>query len=183
MNAPSLRSSPCWPSGSTGVFSFCFGLIMAELAHIKLLQRGVQTWNRWRRENPTARLDLSEAILGSANLSGVDLQKVNLSKCYLRKANLCGANLYQSNLRGAYLRRANLHGAILSEANLTGTCLLGVNLSEANLSLADRLAEMTTTAAKAILQIMFMCFIFSTSSHYNPKRNSTSATTAKPRFS
>jgi len=137
MNAPSLRSSPCWPSGSTGVFSFCFGFIMAELAHIKLLQRGVQTWNRWRRENPTDRLDLSEAILGSANLSGFDLQKVNLNKCYLRKANLCGANLHQSNLRGAYLRRANLRGAILSEANLTGTCLLGVNLSEANLDLAD----------------------------------------------
>ena len=110
---------------------------MAVLEHIKVLERGVQTWNRWRWKNPIARPDLSEAVLGPANLSGANLQKVNLSKCYLKKANLCGANLYQSNLRGAYLHKANLDGAILSEANLTGACLMGANLSEANLYLTD----------------------------------------------
>jgi len=114
-----------------------FGLIMAELEHIKILEQGVQTWNRWRWENPIARPDLSEAVLGSANLSVANLQKANLSKCYLKKANLSGANLHQSNLTGAYLGRANFDSAILSEANLTGACLMGANLSEANLYLAD----------------------------------------------
>jgi len=110
---------------------------MAALEHIKILEQGVQTWNRWRWKNPIARPDLSEAVLGPANLSGANLQKVNLSRCYLKKANLCGANFHQSNLRETYLYRANLGGAILSEANLTGACLLGVNLSEANLYLTD----------------------------------------------
>jgi len=110
---------------------------MAVLEHIKVLERGVQTWNRWRWENPINRPDLSGVVLGPANLSGANLQKVNLSKCYLKKANLCGANLHQSNLREAYLHGANLHGAILSEANLTGACLMGANLSEAHLYLTD----------------------------------------------
>jgi len=44
---------------------------MAALEHIKLFKQGVQTWNRWRREHPIVRPDLSEANLRYCNLSDI----------------------------------------------------------------------------------------------------------------
>lgn len=66
------------------------------------------------------------------NFSGVDL-----SNAQLNHANLSGANLSGADLTNANLRQANLMGANLSHAKLIRTNLPGANLSSANLSHAD----------------------------------------------
>jgi hypothetical protein len=67
-----------------------------------------------------------------ANLSYVDLSKLDLSDTNLRCADLHYANLYQADLRGANLRGADLH-----RANLRCADLHYVNLCNADLYFAD----------------------------------------------
>lgn len=133
----------------------------ANEQHVGILLQGVGVWNRWRKETPDVRPDLrqtnlhtaqlfgpevdpflshvnlQEAILFQADLSGADLRRANLRFADLREADLTGANLEEASLVGAMLtdaclRSTNLNGALLTEANLRG-----VNLSAADLRNAD----------------------------------------------
>lgn len=136
---------------------------MANPKQLKLLKSGVEGWNKWRKENSNAMIDLSEADLrladlnkadlSRADLSGADLSGANLIKADLSRANLRVANLIEANLseaylpeadlsiatlrgvnfRGAYLINANLTKAYLSGAYLVGAYLIGANLSSADL--------------------------------------------------
>jgi hypothetical protein len=63
-------------------------------------------------------LDLSNASLDRARLSGLTLRNVCLKGANLREADLYGADLEGSDLSQADLRGANLSGADLSGANL-----------------------------------------------------------------
>ena len=63
---------------------------MADEEHVALLKQGVEVWNKWRKENPDIRPDLSGADLTGADLGGADLH---------------GADLDGANLRGADLSR------------------------------------------------------------------------------
>ena len=110
---------------------------MANPEHLKILNQGVEQWNRWVDEHRDVRPDLSLANLGGANLGRANLYSAYLSGAHLSRANLGGAYLTGANLSGAYLTGANLSGADLSEASLTGANLGGANLSEANLSRAN----------------------------------------------
>ena len=115
---------------------------MANEEQLNILKQGVKTWNKWRKENPDIKIDLSKADLREVNLSGVWLHDVDLSGVNLSGANLNGANLSEAylrwaNLSEAYLRGANLRGGNLSEANLSETILRRANLSEANLRWAN----------------------------------------------
>lgn len=135
---------------------------MANPEHLKILEQGVETWNRWREENPGIRPDLSEANLNvadlsKANLMGADLRvadlsEANLSKTDLSKATLGNANLiatrlnladlshaylYFTDLLGSDLRGANLRGANLDHANLIDATLIDANLSDVDLSYAN----------------------------------------------
>jgi hypothetical protein len=106
---------------------------MAIPQHLEILKQGVQTWNRWRDENPG-----NEPDLAGAKLSAADLKEANLRETDLRWADLSEVNLSDANLNRADLRRANLshtifHLAKLSEANLSETYLSGANLREADL--------------------------------------------------
>src|SRR3954470_6294932 len=84
---------------------------MANTEHVALLKQGVEAWNQWRRHNPQARPDLSQA-----NLSGAHLYEADLSHTNLFWANLSGASLFGANLCGA-----NLHQAHLCDADLSDT--------------------------------------------------------------
>jgi uncharacterized protein YjbI with pentapeptide repeats len=87
--------------------------------------------------------DFSEIDLCEANLSGAKLSGVNLSKADLSVINLSGANLSEANLsytklnvaklRGANLRNSNLQGAILNVANLIRADLSNAQLKEASM--------------------------------------------------
>ena len=135
---------------------------MANEEHVKMLDQGVEAWNKWRRENPDiqpdlrganligadlSKADLSRASLNRADLSRADLRGVNLIRADLSGVNLSGADLSGANLRGANLRGANLSGASLFRANflranffranLSGADLRAVNLGGVDLSRAD----------------------------------------------
>jgi uncharacterized protein YjbI with pentapeptide repeats len=74
---------------------------MANEKHVALLKQGVEDWNKWQRENPDVK----------GNLSRVDLSGINLSRARLIRADLSGADLFKVVLSKAYLRWANLNGA------------------------------------------------------------------------
>ena len=82
-------------------------------------------------------VDLTEADLSRANLSGVMLNQAILSGIDLSGANLNGAKLIEADLSGANLNGAKLRGTDLSEAILRGTDLIGAILNEAILSRAN----------------------------------------------
>ena len=94
---------------------------MANKQHLGLLKQGVEAWNQWRRENPDARPDLSqanltgahlvEADLSDTNLFWADLAHANLHKADFSRASLFGANLCGANLQGDFVRcRPERHG-------------------------------------------------------------------------
>jgi len=76
---------------------------MANLKHMDIIKRGVDTWNAWRGNNTHILPSLSEAGLHMA---------------YLNKANLGRADLSDAGLRLADLIEANLKGADLCWANI-----------------------------------------------------------------
>lgn len=121
---------------------------MANPEHLRLLGRGVEAWNSWRKENPDLEPDLSGAPLAGAQLADVYLSRTNLAGADFSGANLSAANLGKANLADATLSGANLNRAILSVADLSraklvnaylmdaylnGTKLEGADLSEADL--------------------------------------------------
>jgi uncharacterized protein YjbI with pentapeptide repeats len=79
-------------------------------------------------------VDLNEANLGEANLSGADLGMAKLREARLRDADLRGANLKWAILNEADLRGANLGSADLCQTGLHGADLSGAILSETVIS-------------------------------------------------
>ena len=132
---------------------------------LKLLEQGVEKWNQWLIDDPSARPDLSRIDLSGVDLRGFNLCEAYLSGTTLNDANLCGVNLSNANLRGislinanlceanlsgvglhiiksvglvgTTLSHANLRGANLSKTNLSNANLYGVDLSQADLIRAD----------------------------------------------
>ena len=109
---------------------------MANIEHLAILKQGVSAWNRWRKEHPDIRPDLSRA-----DLIGVNLQWANLSQSKLRHAKLHRAHLQGADLRGADLGYANLFNAHLrraelGKADLSKARLIKANLQEAKLRAA-----------------------------------------------
>ena len=115
---------------------------MANLKHMDIIKRGVDSWNTWRVNNSHILPSLSDAglhmaYLNKANLSKADLSDAGLRLADLIEANLKGADLYWANLSEANLRKANLEKANLQGANVTGSNLEDANLSKADLSQAN----------------------------------------------
>src|SRR5258708_1402428 len=130
---------------------------MANQEHLDILSQGVDAWNKWRKEHPDIRPDLSGAMLQraylfQADLSGADLSRVDLSMSLLVEANLKDANLEETHFFRANLAVANLSGtdlrkamlfqadfgqALLCGADLRKVVLYGVNFRWANLEGAN----------------------------------------------
>ncbi len=111
---------------------------MSHNEQLKLLKKGVESWNVWRVNNPGVNPDLAGEDLSKANLALADLRGADLSRANLREADLSGADLRNANMRRANLREANLSeadlgGARLYRANLNRATLTGANLMDAEL--------------------------------------------------
>jgi hypothetical protein len=102
---------------------------MANEEHLKILEQGVATWDRWRQENPEIQPDLIKADLIEANLSGVNLSRANLRVAVLTWADLTWASLEGADLREAVLTLADLTGADLTKAVVGLTTFANINLS------------------------------------------------------
>jgi len=105
---------------------------MPNPKHLKVLQRGVNVWNKWRDKNPNVRPNLS-----AADFSYADLAQINLSRVNLRKANLTEANFEDADLSEADLCEADFYGAELIQANLSKAQLQMTKLHRANLHFAN----------------------------------------------
>jgi len=105
---------------------------MSNLTHLMHLKRSIESWNRWRCNNPNINPDLSQVYLCATSLGAA-----NLSRACLRQVDLYAADLWGADLSGADVRSANLSGANLSGANLTCANLAEAELLSANLSQAD----------------------------------------------
>lgn len=111
---------------------------MANEEQLAILDQGVTVWNKWRKENPTIKIDLSGANLSQASLNAIDLSKADLTEidlhgASLKEGNLRAANLQGANLLGAYLKEAKLIGVNFTSANLETANFMGANLSKADL--------------------------------------------------
>lgn len=93
---------------------------MADAEQLRMLSKGVETWNSWRQEHAQVRVDLSEAELSDTHLEGVNLEHADLRGANLEMAHLQEAILKKAQLQKAKLWRAELHGADLEGADLTG---------------------------------------------------------------
>jgi uncharacterized protein YjbI with pentapeptide repeats len=64
---------------------------MANKNHLALLEKGVDAWNAWRKENVTVRLELSGAHLRMADLRMANLSGADLSETIFGDTNLTDA--------------------------------------------------------------------------------------------
>lgn len=101
---------------------------------------GYASWVGWQGLVEKRSIDLVNADLSRADLSGVDLKDLNLTR-----ANLDGANLSYADLRGANFSNATLRKAELIGANLENAILQGANLDGALFE--QQLDEMTNDAS------------------------------------
>jgi Pentapeptide repeats (8 copies) len=113
------------------------GAPMANDEHVAMLKKGVETWNKWRDENPHVRVDLSGADLHEADLRKADLHEADLRGADLHEANLRMANLSGAILSGATLIAVDLFKADLSRAVLRGARLFVARLVDTDLTGAD----------------------------------------------
>jgi len=100
---------------------------MANSDHLDILKQGVETWNRWRKDQADVRPDLSGANLPCTDLSGGD----NYYEC------LIVPSVPRAPVPGADLSGVNCKGARLWKANLAGTIFAGVDLEHSDLRQAD----------------------------------------------
>ena len=110
---------------------------MANPEHLEILNKGVETWNKWREENQKVIPDLSNANLRGAKLRGAQL----------RDSNLCSSDLRDADLYGAMLSNAELGGANLGCADLSQTNLRGANLRRASRLLKNSFSRKTAFAS------------------------------------
>jgi Pentapeptide repeats (8 copies) len=102
-------------------------------AHLAELRKGLDSWNKWRRDHPEIRPFLFRAPLHGENLNKFNLCNANLIEADLRGARLIGTNFHEANLGGANLNRAKLMGANFCRTDLYETNLSKANLTRANL--------------------------------------------------
>ena len=81
---------------------------MGKPAHMKELGNGVQSWNKWREQQPDVTPDLSGQDLKGWDLAGFNLRDANLSEAKLKGANLSGADLGNTVIAGTKLMEAKL---------------------------------------------------------------------------
>ena len=120
----------------------------------RLVESDADSWNEWRKENPTTLPSLWVADLEGKSLANRDLRGADLRLADLRGADLRGADLRDARLRAARLEDADLRGANLQRADLAeaeldqgglvrfpavlrGAKLADCCLREANLTAAD----------------------------------------------
>ena len=115
---------------------------MANPEHLKILQQGVEVWNKWRAEHPRLTPDLCNSCFNGAELVDANLQDGDLAGAKIRRANLCGANLMFANLQRADLCDSSFGLGVLAGANCSYASFQGADfrysvLLEANFGNTD----------------------------------------------
>ena len=77
---------------------------MAEPEHLKILNQGVEAWNKWRKEHPDIKPILRKANQKRLDLPGAHHSRVNLSSADLSEADLSNAALALTNIKSIDMR-------------------------------------------------------------------------------
>jgi uncharacterized protein YjbI with pentapeptide repeats len=110
---------------------------MANKVHLRVIKRGTDAWNDWRKLNPQIVPDLTNADLVGVELCGANLSCADFTQASLSNADMSQSDLSQAVLFGAILVEVDFSHAILSKANLSGAELVGAKLCGAKLAGAD----------------------------------------------
>jgi len=105
---------------------------MANEEQLRILNKGVDVWNKWKVKNPGVEVDLSKGTFTLGDLTGADFTGANLSATNFTLATLRQVNFNRANLEGAKLRGAHLSGTDLREARLNSADLRGSDLIGSN---------------------------------------------------
>ncbi|MCP4545276.1 MAG: toll/interleukin-1 receptor domain-containing protein [bacterium] len=117
---------------------------MGRTFHWFGIHKGVDSWNKWRTENPNERPNLYKGLFSISDLRNYDFSDTDLSKSEIVWSDLSGANLKGAKLRKTNLERSALVNSNLEGANLNGAILTNVALTRSNLNGADlREAELS----------------------------------------
>jgi uncharacterized protein YjbI with pentapeptide repeats len=74
---------------------------MSNKEHLRILNQGVETWNRWREDHPHIQPNLWQANLRGNSRTGLDLSGIDFHDAQLAMANLSAAILHGANLSKA----------------------------------------------------------------------------------
>lgn len=101
------------------------------------LQKGVASWNHWRKQQAIGEINLDGVALDGMNLDEYDLSKVSLrnaqiTRCSFKHADLILANLQSSQLRNNDFSHAKLIAANLANCDLSNSILFRANMLTAN---------------------------------------------------
>lgn len=115
---------------------------MANSKLLEIIKEGRQALAKFRAANPNVLLDLTDADLKGADLSGMNLRRALLIGAKLARADLTGANLSEAdltraNLKIAIARKTDFHRAELFKAMLTQVDATEANFGRANLTGGD----------------------------------------------
>lgn len=115
---------------------------MANVEHEHIIREGVETWNKWRKENPSHVPDLKRLHLDSAYLPGINLDRADLSDAMLDGTEFAGASFNGAKLINASLRVAdftNVHFAstAMNNCDLENATLIQCKFEDTNLASAN----------------------------------------------
>ena len=102
---------------------------MVNPEHLRILNQGVEAWNKWREERPAIKPDLRLASLRERKLCTANFRGAILIGADLSASDLCFADLSGADLRYTNLGRVAFRGADLSEAKLGCTFFCDNDLS------------------------------------------------------
>ncbi|MFN2215622.1 MAG: pentapeptide repeat-containing protein [Anaerolineales bacterium] len=97
---------------------------MSNKDHLKILKKGVETWNRWRNKHPYIEPNLRRAIL-----KHMDLRKYDFHNAQLNWVNFIGSDLRFCNFQSAHLEDADFTDADISYADLRNAIICDCDFS------------------------------------------------------
>jgi uncharacterized protein YjbI with pentapeptide repeats len=124
---------------------------MANRDHLLAFRKGTKFWNRWRKDAPSIKPDLS-----AVDLRGTVGQRADLPTHY---RNLKGVNLSDANLESARLNHTDLSNADLSRANLRRANLAGARLVKTRTHLINASAESGSSKVKHSKEVFSVTLI------------------------
>ena len=88
---------------------------MGKIEHLDILDLGVEIWNKWRKDNPDLRPDLSDSDLSNMELPCIDLSYSNLTRVNFSHTNLDGDGPSERANRYGYDTHKELGGGWYTE--------------------------------------------------------------------